>query len=54
MTESSIGPRSYSPIKLNNTIFDSGRPSFEGGIKPGTKIGDYTYSPYQTKIIRPY
>lgn len=30
---------SYSPLKINNDIFDSNRPSFESGIRPGTKIG---------------
>lgn len=54
MTESKISPISYSPIKINNNAFDSGRPSFEGGIKPGTKIGEYTYSPYQNRSSRPY
>ena len=54
MTESHIGPMSYSQIKMNNNAYDSGRPSYEGGIKPGTKIGDFTYSPYQTRMNRPY
>lgn len=39
----------YSPIKM-----ESSRPSLEGGIKPGTKIGDYTYSPYHSRITRPF
>lgn len=49
LIESHLGPASYSPIKRNNNALDSGRPSFDGSIKPGTKIGDYVYSPYQGK-----
>ena len=53
MTESHRTPNSHSPIKFHGNNIDSGRPSFDGGIKPGTKIGDYVYSPYQGKMLRP-
>ena len=52
MSESNLSSRCYSPIKINSQVLDSGRPSFEHGIKPGTKIGDLTYSPYQGRTPR--
>lgn len=52
--ESNPASRCYSPIKINSQGFDGGRPSFDGGIRPGTKIGEYTYSPYQGKNSRLY
>lgn len=49
LAESYLSPASYSPIKINNNNLDGGRPSYDGGIRPGTKIGEYIYSPYQGK-----
>lgn len=43
---------SYSPIKFNNDIFESSRPSFEGGARQLPKIGEYTYSPI--RLPRPF
>lgn len=52
MAESNLGPITYSPAKINSSPFDSGRPSYEGGLRPGTKIGDFTYAPYSGKHSR--
>lgn len=48
------GGGTYSPIKFNSDIFDSNRPSFEGGVKPLPKINEYTYSPLQSRLSRPF
>ena len=46
---------SHSPIKRNSDMIDSSRPSFQSNnIKPGTKIGEYTYMPYSSRVSRPY
>ena len=50
LADSNLSSRCYSPIKINSQALDSGRPSFEGGIRPGTRIGDHTYSPYQGTV----
>lgn len=52
LSESSLASRCYSPIKINSQAIDSARPSFDGGIKPGTKIGEHIYSPYLGKGSR--
>lgn len=42
-----------SPIKFNPDIYDSNRPSFEGG-RPMPKINEYSYSPLQSRLSRPF
>lgn len=52
LSESNLTSRCYSPIKINNQTMDSGRPSLEAVIKPGTIIGDQVYSPYHGRSSR--
>lgn len=42
-----------SPIKFNPDIYDSNRPSFEGG-RPMPKINEYSHSPLQSRLSRPF